>query len=92
MRNDKTACNLEPFQASFSKIGKKNEHDTTSLFLQFQLPGVKSAGTGNDRSQFKGLSPIVNVANNPKEPQLVPNASLWCRCCTNRNRNMGEVQ
>ena len=54
MHNDKTACNFEPFQASFSKIGKKNEHDTTSLFLQSQLPGVKSAGTGNDRSQFKG--------------------------------------
>ena len=27
---------------------------TVSLFLQFQLRGVKYAGTGNDTSQFKG--------------------------------------
>ena len=37
MRNDKSACNLEPFHASLGKIDNKSEHDTTSLSVQFQL-------------------------------------------------------
>ena len=54
MRNDKSPCNLEPFHATLSKIENKNEHDTTSLSLQFQVHWVKSGGTGNDTSVFKG--------------------------------------
>ena len=54
MRNDKSACNLEPFHATLSKIKNKNQHDTTSLSLQFQLPAVKSGGTDNDTSPVKG--------------------------------------
>ena len=54
MRNDKSACNLEPFHATLSKIENKNEHDTTSLSLQFQVPAVKSGGTDKDTSPVKG--------------------------------------
>ena len=54
MRNDKSACNLEPFHATLSKIENKNEHDTTSLSLQFQVPAVKSGGTDKDTSEVKG--------------------------------------
>ena len=54
MRNDKTACNLERFHATLSKIDNKSEHHTTSLSLQFQVHWVKSGGTGTDRSVFKG--------------------------------------
>ena len=54
MRNDKTACNLEPFHATLSKIDNNSEHLTTSLSLQFELHSVKSGGTGTERSVFKG--------------------------------------
>lgn len=54
MRNDKTAYNLEPFHATLSKIDNKSEHHTTCLSLQCRLHSVKCAGTGTDRSVFKG--------------------------------------
>ena len=54
MRNDKSACNLEPFHPTLPKIDNKSEHHTTSLSLQFELHSLKSGGTGTDRSIFKG--------------------------------------
>ena len=54
MRNDKSACNLEPFHATLWKSDNNNEHDTTSLSVQFQVHWVKSGGTDEDTSPVKG--------------------------------------
>ena len=54
MRNDKSDCNLQPFHATLWKIENKNQHDSTSLSLEFELPAVKSGGTDNDTSPVKG--------------------------------------
>ena len=54
MRNDKSACNLELFHTTLRKLDNNNEHDTTSLSLQFEVPAVKSGGIDNDTSRVKG--------------------------------------
>ena len=54
MRNDKSACNLELFHTTLRKLDNNNEHDTTSLSLQFEVPAVKSGGIDNDTSPVKG--------------------------------------
>ena len=54
MRNDKKACNLQPFHATLWKSDNNNEHDTTSLSVQFQVHWVKSGGTDKDTSPVKG--------------------------------------
>ena len=54
MRNDKSACNLELFHTALRKLEKNNEHDTTSLSVQFEDPAVKSRGIDNDTSRVKG--------------------------------------
>ena len=54
MRNDKSACNLQLFHTAFQKLDNNNQHDTTSLSLQFEDAAVKSGGIDNDRSWVKG--------------------------------------
>ena len=54
MRNDKSACNLELFHRALRKLENNNEHDTTSLSVQFEDPAVKSGGIDNDTSPVKG--------------------------------------
>ena len=54
MRNDKSACNLELFHKTLRKLDNNNEHDTTFLSLQFEVPAVKSGGIHNDTSLVKG--------------------------------------
>ena len=53
MRNEEHANNLETFDPSLLTFGNKYRHSHPP-FLQFQVRRVKSGGTGNEPSQFKG--------------------------------------